>query len=173
MLAIETERLEECSITGDSLVRGKVRSLNDSPEVIESALRKIVHDYVTGWGLVQTQSPRERRRKKRVWNRRASERHAFRRPVWVHKTIWGESSTPSLRSVIVRLDDEMFLVHDLSGTGIGLSCDRPPSSRLVVLAFDSLTGKPVDLVVDLRWRKRISSQNYRCGGTILGVLLPE
>ena len=46
-------------------------------------------------------------------------------------------------------------------------------SRLVVLKFDSWQGPPVELVVQLRWRKRVSRHHYRSGGTILGVLAPE
>ncbi len=172
MMSIETVPSRQRSSARRTFATGASRTLDESPEAIESALRKVVHEYVAGWGIVLTQSPRERRRKKRMWNRRASERQAFRRPVWVHKARWDEDSTLCAKSILVSPEDEMFLVHDLSNTGIGLSSDRPPKSRLVVLTFDSWNGKPVELVVLLRWRRRVSSHNYRCGGSILGVLGP-
>jgi len=149
------------------------RKLHRSPIAIEAALRKIVYDYVAGWGIVLTQSPKERRRKKRIWNRRTAERQAFSRPVWVHKAQWTEAAAPEARSVIVHHSDEMYLVRDVSSRGIGLTSDRSPKSRLVVLEFDFWKGKPVELVVYLRWRRRVGTQDYRCGGTLLGVLLPE
>ena len=157
----------------DSPVGCQPRSVKGLPAAIRSALRRVVHDYVTGWGIVLTQTPRERRRKKRLWDHRTSERHALRRPVWVHKAHWGESSPDSDRTVVVEHREEMYLVHDLSDTGIGLTSDTPPKSRLVVLEFDSWQGQPVELLVQLRWRKRIGEQDYRCGGNILGVLTPE
>ena len=119
------------------------------------------------------QPPRERRRKKRLWDRRTAERHVFRRPVWVHKARWVESDSNLFRQVVVEHREDMYLVHDLSDSGIGLTSDTPPKSRLVVLEFDSWQGQPIELLVQLRWRKRIDDQDYRCGGNILGVLTPE
>lgn len=157
----------------DSPMECRTRAVHDLPAAIRSALRRVVHDYVTGWGIVLTQTPRERRRKKRLWDRRTSERHAFRRPVWVHKARWGESASNVSRTVVVVRHEEMYMIHDLSDSGIGLTSDTPPKSRLVVLVFDSWKGQPVELLVQLRWRKRIGEQDYRSGGSILGVLTPE
>jgi hypothetical protein len=156
----------------DVPVGSRSRSVKDLPATIRSALRRVVHEYVTGWGIVLTQTPRERRRKKRLWDCRTSQRYAFRRPVWVHKARWGESSSDSDRTIVVECGEVMYLVHDLSETGIGLTSDTPPKSRLVVLKFDAWQGQPVELLVQLRWRKRIGEQDYRCGGSILGVLAP-
>ena len=154
-------------------VQGPPRRLHRSPDVIEAALRKIAYDYVTGWGIVLTQSPRERRRKKRIWNRRASERQAFSRPVWVRRAQWTEAASSETRGVTVHPQDEMYLVRDISNCGIGLTSDRAPRSRLVVLEFDSWKGKPVELLVYLRWRRRVGTLDYRCGGTLVAVLQPE
>ena len=170
MVADELATRNDCHTTCGSPVAGGSRAVNDLPSAIRSALRRVVHDYVTGWGIVLTQTPRERRRKKRLWDRRTSERHALRRPVWVHKARWSESSPDSARTVVVESHEDMYLVHDLSDSGIGLTSDTPPKSRLVVLEFDSWHGQPIELLVQLRWRKRIDEQDYRCGGQILGVL---
>ncbi len=163
----------DCETADDSPVKCQPRSVHNLPAAIRSALRHVVHDYVTGWGIVLTQTPRERRRKKRLWDRRTSERHAFRRPVWVHQARWVESDSNLSRQVVVEHREDMYLVHDLSDSGIGLTSDTPPKSRLVVLEFDSWQGQPIELLVQLRWRKRINEQDYRCGGNILGVLTPE
>ena len=173
MLMQESQTHPATTRTIEPPVEGHSRSLQRSPVARESALRKIVHDYVAGWGIVRTQSPRERRRKQRVWNRRSSERHPFCRPVWVHTAHWEEDSAPSTSAVIVHPQDEMFLVHDISSTGIGLTSDRAPKSRLLVLEFDSWTGKPVEIVVYLHWRRRVAPLDYRCGGCIIGVLMPN
>ena len=170
MLADELASLTDRETGFDLPVGCQPRSINESPVAIRSALRRVVHDYVTGWGIVLTQTPRERRRKKRLWDRRTSERHTLRRPVWVHKAHWEPSSLDENRTIVVQRGDEMSLVHDLSDTGIGLSSDTPPKSRLVVLEFDSWQGQPVELLVQLRWRKRMGEHHYRSGGNILGVL---
>ena len=149
------------------------RVLNETSVAIRSALRRVVHDYVSGWGIVLHQSPRERRRKKRLWDCRSSERQAFTRPVWVHQAHWEQTATGNSRSVLVQRTNDMFLVHDISNEGIGLTSDLPPKSRLVVLEFDSWRGKPIEIVVHLRWRKRVGGQAYRCGGSIRAVLIPE
>jgi len=154
------------------------RKLNRCPQAIEAAVRRIVHDYVDGWGIVCSQTTIERRRKKRIKNRRSHERQTFNRPVWVHAAEWVRGSS-SIRSLInVKLGDDaehggMYLVHDLSNAGMGLVSDRAPRARLVVLEFDSWRGRPIEIVLYLRWRRRVASQNYRCGGSILGVLMPE
>ena len=173
MIADEQIQLEDRTTSFDSLVTCQFRSVTHGPDLVRSSLRKVVHDYVTGWGIVLSQTPRERRRKKRLWDRRTSERQAFRRPVWVHKAQWGECSPNQSRPLLVDPRDVLYLVHDLSAAGIGLTSDTPPKSRLVVLKFDSWQGPPVELLVQLRWRKRIGPHNYRCGGTLLGVLAPE
>ncbi len=173
MIADEQRRLEDCTTPFDSLVARQFRSVTHAPDLVRTSLRKVVHDYVTGWGIVLSQTPRERRRKKRLWDRRTSERQAFRRPVCVHKAHWGECSSNDSRPLLIDPCDEQYLVHDLSESGIGLTSDTPPKSRLVVLKFDSWQGPPVELLVQLRWRKRVGPHNYRCGGNILGVLAPE
>ncbi len=173
MIADEQIRLDDCSTPFDSLVARQFRSVTHGPDLVRSSLRKVVHDYVTGWGIVLSQTPRERRRKKRLWDRRTSERQAFRRPVCVHKAQWGECSPNESPPLLVDPRDLLYLVHDLSEAGIGLTSDTPPKSRLVVLKFDFWQGPPVELLVQLRWRKRVSLHNYRSGGTILGVLAPE
>jgi|GEM_PF-2723468 len=178
MLVHKTETRQGIEATALSSVEIQSRTLNRFPEVIESALRRIVHDYVSGWGIVLTHSIREQRRKKQIWNRRASERLSFSRPVWVHKAQWADVSSPTTPTLFVSHGDEnsqdgMFLVHDLSPSGIGLTSDRVPKSRLIVLEFDSWKGRPVEIVLYLRWRRRVATQNYRCGGSILGVLMPE
>lgn len=165
--------LSEFETTFDSPDECRPRFVQDLPAAIRSALRRVVHDYVTGWGIVGTQSPSERRRKKRLWDRRTSERHTLRRPVWVHKARWGESFSDTPCTVVISRREEMYLVRDISDSGIGLTSDTPPKSRLVVLAFDSWRGQPTELLVQLRWRKRIDVRNYYCGGVILGVLMPE
>lgn len=170
MVADELATLTDREIGFDSPVGCQPRSVKDLPAAIRSALRRVVHDHVAGWGIVLTQTPRARRRKKRLWDRRTSERHALRRPVWVHKARWDETSPDSDRTVVVEHREEMYLVHDLCETGIGLTSDTPPKSRLVVLEFDSWQGPPVELLVQLRWRKRIDERDYRCGGSLLGVL---
>ncbi len=166
-----------CVSPFEPILESRLRTLNDLPDTIRAALRRVVHDYVSGWGIVLTQSPRERRRKKRLWDHRTGERHVFRRPVWVHLAHWAEwlASTESSteRSIIVERRDEMYLVHDLSDSGIGLSSDQPPTARLVVLEFDTWLGKPVEILVQLKWRRQVGCQDYRCGGAILGVLAPE
>ncbi len=154
----------------DTSVDCRSRSIKDLPDLIRIALRKVVHDYVTGWGIVLTQTPRERRRKKRLWDRRDSVRRTFRRPVWVHKAGCLKIGTAGEKTVMVQHREEIYLVHDLSDSGIGLTSDTPPKSRLVVLVFDSWQGQPVELLVQLRWRRRVGLQNYHCGGNILGVL---
>jgi hypothetical protein len=173
MIVDEQTQLEDCATPIDSLEARQFRSVTNVPDLIRSSLRRVVHDYVTGWGIVLSQTPRERRRKKRLWDRRTSERQAFRRPVWVHKAHWGECSPHESRPLLVDPHDVLYLVHDLSAAGIGLTSDSPPKSRLVVLKFDSWQGLPVEIVVQLRWRKRVGPHHYRCGGTILGVLTPE
>lgn len=173
MIADEQTRPALLTLSFDSLVARQYRSKTDDPDLVRSSLRKIVHDYVTGWSIVLSQSPRERRRKKRLWDRRASGRQTFRRPVWVHRAHRGECSSNGSCSLLVAPQDQQYLVHDLSGSGIGLTSDTAPKSRLVVLKFDSWQGQPVELLVQLRWRKRIGQKNYRCGGQILGVLSPE
>ena len=175
MLADELASLTDRETGFDLPVGCQPRTVNDLPAAIRSALRRVVHDYVTGWGIVLTQTPRERRRKKRLWDRRTSERHTLRRPVWVHKAHWEPSSLHEDRTIVVEHRDEMSLVHNLSDTGIGLSSDTPPKSRLVVLEFDTWHGQPVELLVQLRWRKRMGEHHYRSGGNIVGVLtrVPE
>ena len=172
MVADEMTIHQDCETALDSPVECQPRSLKCFPAAIRSALRRVVHDYVTGWGIVMTQTPRERRRKKRLWDRRTSERHALRRPVWVHQARWGEPCAAEARTVVVERREEMYLVHDLSDSGIGLTSDTPPKCRLVVLEFDSWQGQTIELLVRLQWRKRVAQQDYRCGGTILGVLTP-
>ena len=149
------------------------RGLTQSPAAIRAALRRVVHDHVSGWGIVLSQTPRERRRKKRLWDHRTSERFAFQRPVWVHEAHWSESDPQQARQLLVQRSDEMFLVRDISDTGIGLTSDRAPKRRLVVLEFDSWQGKPIEIVVYLHWRRKAGRQDYHCGGSILGVLATE
>lgn len=154
------------------------RKLNRCPEAIEAAVRRIVHDYVDGWGIVSPQTTIERRRKKRIKNRRSHERQIFNRPVWVHTAKWAWDSSYDELLLNVGLGDEsvdggMYLVHDLSNAGMGLVSDRAPTSRLIVLEFDSWRGTPIEIALHLRWRRRVSSQDYRCGGSILGVLTPQ
>ncbi len=173
MITDEQTQFEVRATSIDSQVVRQFRSVANELDLVRNSLRKVVHDYVTGWGIVLGQTPRERRRKKRLWDRRTSERQAFRRPVWVHKAHWDKSSSHESRPLLVDPRDEQYLVHDLSAAGIGLTSDTPPKSRLVVLKFDSWQGLPIELLVQLRWRKRIGPHNYRCGGTILGVLAPE
>lgn len=147
-----------------------VRPLDDSPATLRSVLRRIVHDHVAGWGIVLSQTPQERRRKKRIWDMRSSVRHAFCRPVQLHKAARIPGSPKKFGSLIVEQDGEEFLVHDLSDRGIGLSSDHAPKSRLMVLKFDIWRGKPIEIAVWIRWRKRIGYRSWRCGGSLLGVL---
>ncbi len=160
------------------MIEGRSRQLNRCSVAIDAAVRRIVHDYVDGWGIVQTQTTTELRRKKRQKNRRASERQTFNRPVWVHKALWAWDSTTSRPALKVLHDDVlvdggMYLVHDLSNAGMGLVSDRAPTSRLVVLEFDSWCGRPIEIALFLRWRRRVSPLEFRSGGSILGVLTPE
>ena len=83
----------------------------------------------------------------------------------------GESK--KIEAVTIQNVSEEFLVRDLSDWGIGLTSDHAPQSRLVVLSFDTWQGKLIDVVVWLRWRKRIAFRSWRCGGSILGVLAHE
>jgi hypothetical protein len=154
------------------------RKLNRCPQAIAAAVRRIVHDYVDGWGIVCAQTTMERRRKKRIKNRRAHERQIFNRPVWVHAAEWVWDPSSSQPLLKVRTGDDsvqggMFLVHDLSNAGMGLVSDRVPRARLIVLEFDSWQGRAIEIALHLRWRRRVASQDYRCGGSILGVLMPE
>ena len=154
------------------------RKLNRSPQAIEAAVRRIVHDYVDGWGIVCSQTTIEKRRKKRIKNRRSHERQIFNRPVLVHSAEWAWGSFVGRPLLNVKPGDDsseggMYLVHDLSNAGMGLVSDRPPQTRLIVLEFDSWQGRPIEIVLYLRWRRRVASQDYRCGGSILGVLMPR
>ena len=154
------------------------RQLNRCPQAIAAAVRRIVHDYVDGWGIVCPQTTMERRRKKRIKNRRSHVRQTFNRPVWVHAAEWVRESFSNRTLLNVKSRDDslqggMYLVHDLSNAGMGLVSDRPPRARLIVLEFDSWQGRPIEIVLYLRWRRRIASQDYRCGGSILGVLMPD
>ena len=173
MFVTQKNESSDHQVTLDPLADCQSRVLNETSVAIRSALRKVVHEYVSGWGIVLHQSPRERRRKKRLWDCRSSARQAFTRPVWVHQAHWGQTATGKSRSVLVQRTNDMFLVHDISYEGIGLTSDRPPKSRLVVLEFDSWRGKPIEIVVSLRWRKRVGGQYYRCGGSIRAVLIHE
>ena len=158
------------SIMENTDVDTVVQQLNDSPGEIRNALRRIVHDHVAGWGIVLFQTPQERRRKKRLWDQRSSVRHAFCRPVQLHRAtrIPGDSRKIGLLAVEKASDE--FLVRDLSSGGIGLTSDHGPQSRLIVLKFDTWHGRVVELVVWLRWRRRVAYRSWRCGGSILGVL---
>lgn len=150
-----------------------VRQLDDSPATLRSALRRIVHDHVAGWGIVLFQTPQERRRKKRLWDLRSSVRHAFCRPVQLHKATRIPGCIRPFGVLAVDVEADEFLVHDLSDRGIGLSSDHAPKSRLIVLSFDVWKGNPVEFAVWLRWRKRIGYRSWRCGGSLLGVLSNE
>lgn len=150
-----------------------VRQLDDSPAALRIALRRIVHDHVAGWGIVLSQTPQERRRKKRLWDKRSSARYAFCRPVQMHRAARIPGSVCPFGVLAVENDAEEFLVHDISDRGIGLSSDHPPKSRLVVLSFDVWKGTPVEFAVWIRWRKRIGYRSWRCGGSLLGVLPSE
>ena len=154
------------------------RKLNRCPEAIQAAVRRIVHDYVEGWGIVYPQTTIERRRKTRIKNSRSHERQIFNRPVCVHPAEWAWDSSASRPLLNVLCGESsvqggMYLVHDLSNFGMGLVSDRAPTRRLIVLEFDSWRGLPIEIVLYLRWRRRVSSQDFRCGGNILGVLIPE
>lgn len=151
----------------------EVRRLDDHPASVQSALRRIVHDHVSGWGIVLSQSPQERRRKKRIWDQRSSVRHAFCRPVQLRRAMRVPGESKKIEAVTIQNVSEEFLVRDLSDWGIGLTSDHAPQSRLVVLSFDTWQGKLIDVVVWLRWRKRIAFRSWRCGGSILGVLAHE
>lgn len=150
-----------------------VRQLDDSAAALRIALRRIVHDHVAGWGIVLSQTPQERRRKKRLWDKRSSARYAFCRPVQVHRGARIPGCARPFGVLAVENDAEEFLVHDISDRGIGLSSDHPPKSRLVVLSFDVWKGTPVEFAVWIRWRKRIGYRSWRCGGSLLGVLPSE
>lgn len=173
MIADEQTRLEHPTRPSDSLVARQFRTNSEDPDLVRHSLRKVVHDYLTGGSIVLSQSPHARRRKKRLWDRRTAVRQVFRRPVWVHKAHRGDRFSNKSHSLLVDSQDQLYLVRDLSESGIGLTSDTLPTSRLVVLKFDSWHGLPVELLVQLRWRKRLGPQNYHCGGTIVGVLLPE
>lgn len=149
---------------------GLFRTIDCTSLAIASAMRRVVHDYVSGWSIVLRQTPQERRRKKRVWNRRSTERHLFRRPVWISRARWSVDVTTGRRHVIVETQSDQQLVRDISVNGIGLSCDRAPRHRLVVLNFDCWECDPIELLVALRWRKRVAAGAFRCGGNVIGVL---
>lgn len=174
--AIDTPRSTESITFPNGADRS--RKLNRCPEAIQAAVRRIVHDYVEGWGIVYPQTTIERRRKTRIKNSRSHERQIFNRPVCVHTAEWAWNSSASRPLLNVVCGDDsvqggMYVVHDLSNAGMGLVSDRVPTKRLIVLEFDSWRGRPIEIVLYLRWRRRVSSQDYRCGGNILGVLMPE
>lgn len=150
-----------------------VRTLDNSASVLRSALRRVVHDHVAGWGIVLFQTPQERRRKKRLWDHRSSVRHAFCRPVQMFQASRIPGCVRPFGVLAVEQTSDEFLVHDLSDRGIGLSSDHAPRSRLIVLSFDVWRGQPVEMAVWLRWRKRVGYRSWRCGGSLLGVLVND
>lgn len=147
----------------------ELRSVDQSGETIANAVRRIVHDHVSGWSITLNQSPQERRRKKRMWNRRSHQRHKLRRTVWVSEATWGRT-VAGRRELLITPTEMECLTRDISLQGVGLLSDRAPRRRLVVLEFDTWTGPPLELLVRLHWRKRKQPYEYQCGGTILGVI---